>query len=406
MGTVRQRHDTKEWFVDYIDATGRRVRQKIGAGTENRRLARKILAQAEAEAIMGIHRIAAGQTPRFGEHADDWLRRKTRDLRLKTLESYTSTVDTHLRPVFGEMRLGVIARRDVESYLTMKRETGTRRSKKGKPRVPLSVTTINYGLSVLKFILGDAVKQSVLTENPATAVKPLRSPDHDDRDTMQVLTPKEIARLLDVADEPYRSLYRLAVYSGMRRGEICALRWSDVDLHKNVVHVRRTRGRVKDGDGYRVMEGPVKTRASRRTIDVSRPVLLALPGSDVEGDYVFRNRDGGPLDPDNLDRAFKRHLTAAGLPSVRLHDLRHTHASLLIAAGVHPKAIQARLGHTSITTTLNTYGHLMPSAFQGVGEKLDGLLRPIDGQHVDGGKDGPKVIGVDPRSQEIPIVPF
>lgn len=73
-------------------------------------------------------------------------------------------------------------------------------------------------------------------------------------------------------------------------------------------------------------------------------------------------------------RALRRHLTAAGLPSVRFHDLRHTHASLLITVGVHPKAMQARLGHASITTTLNTYGHLMPSAFEGVGSRLDRLL--------------------------------
>ena len=373
MGTVRKRADNGVWFIDYVDASGRRMREKIGAGKANEKLARQILAQREAEATLGHHRVSSGQTPRFGEYADEWLRRKARDLRLKTLESYQGTVDVHLRPVFGEMRLGAITRRDVEAYLTAKRETGTRRGKKGK-RAPLSITTINYGLSVLKFILGDALEQGVLTENPVGAVRRLRSPNHDDRDTMHVLEPAEIAQLLDVAEEPYRGLYRLAVYSGMRRGELLALRWSDLDLRKGTVHVQRTRGRVKEGEFYRIVEGPVKTRASRRTIDVSQPVLLALQTSDFEDDYVFRNRDGGPLDPDNVDRSFARHLTLAELPTVRFHDLRHTHASLLIAAGVHPKAIQARLGHTSITTTLNTYGHLMPSAFQGVAEKLDALV--------------------------------
>lgn len=81
-----------------------------------------------------------------------------------------------------------------------------------------------------------------------------------------------------------------------------------------------------------------------------------------------------------MDRAFKRHLALAGLPSIRFHDLRHTHASLLIATGVHPKAIQARLGHASITTTLNTYGHLMPSAFAGVGARVESLLNPTSGR--------------------------
>jgi hypothetical protein len=95
-------------------------------------------------------------------------------------------------------------------------------------------------------------------------------------------------------------------------------------------------------------------------------------GDDEEPDYVFRSRAGGPIDPDNLDRAFRAHPAPAGLPQVRFRDLRHTHVpSLLISASIHPKAIQAGLGHASITTTPNTYGHLMPSAFAGLGERMD-----------------------------------
>jgi len=100
-----------------------------------------------------------------------------------------------------------------------------------------------------------------------------------------------------------------------------------------------------------------------------------LIGPVAERDYVFRSPSGGPLDQDNVKRAFRRHLTLAGLPRIRFHDLRHTHASLLIALNFHPKMIQARMGHASITTTLNTYGHLMPSAFAGVGDRLDALLQ-------------------------------
>ncbi len=375
MGTVRYRPDRKVWFIEYVDARGCRVREVIGPGKENERLARKVLEQREAEAILGQHRVLPAQTPQFAEYADDWLRRqRARGLRPKTIESYESTVNVHLRPAFGGMRLGAIGRGEVENFVTTLRETGTRRGK-GKQRAPLSVTTVNYALSLLKFILTDAVEQEILRESPAARVKPLRSPDRADGDRLQYLRPDEIERLLDVAEEPFRGLYRLAIYSGMRRGELLAIRWPEVDLHTGCVYVRRTRGRAKDGDVYRVMEGPVKTRASRRAIDVPRSVLLGLPGSDVEGDYVFRNRDGGPLDPDNVDRTFTRHLTLAGLPEIRFHDLRHTHATLLIAAGVHPKAIQVRMGHASITTTLNTYGHLMPSAFQGVGERLDALVQ-------------------------------
>lgn len=96
---------------------------------------------------------------------------------------------------------------------------------------------------------------------------------------------------------------------------------------------------------------------------------------DLEEDHVFLSRVHGPIDPDGVDRAFKRYLDVAGLPNIRFHDLRHTHASLLIAAGVHPKAIQARMGHASVTTTLNTYGHLMPNALEGVVARMDVWLK-------------------------------
>lgn len=157
------------------------------------------------------------------------------------------------------------------------------------------------------------------------------------------------------------------------------MRWSDLDLEQRRLYVRRSLGRIRDGQGYVVREAPLKTRYSRRTVDLSPSVVAALldlpAGDDPERDFVFRSQAGGPIDPDNVDRAFKRYLTLAGLPEIRFHDLRHTHASLLIAANVHPKAIQVRLGHSSITVTMDRYGHLMPSAFEGVGERLEALLQ-------------------------------
>lgn len=207
-------------------------------------------------------------------------------------------------------------------------------------------------------------------------MKPIPLPPRDD---LHVLTPDEIAHLLDVAEEPWRTLYFVAVNTGLRRGELLALRWSDLDLRRGLLHVRRSLSRVNEGDAYAVREAALKTRHSRRTIDLSPATvetLLAHPaGDDLDRDFVFRSKAGGPIDPDNVDRAWKRHLSAAGLADRPFHSTRHTRASLLIAAGVHPKAIQTRLGHASITTTLNTYGHLMPSAFEGVGAKVDALLR-------------------------------
>jgi integrase len=246
--------------------------------------------------------------------------------------------------------------------------------------VPLAAATVNKSLAVLKLVLRDAIEQGFLSESSALRVKYIRN--RDDEDRMHILQPEEIERLFQVAtgDEPWRTLYLLAVHTGLRRGELLGLHRGDLDAHTRCLYVRRGLNRIREGDRYVVRETPLKTKYSRRMIEDLSPTLiealLALPASDDPArPYVFLSRTGGPIDPDNVDRAFKRHLDLAGLPEIRFHDLRHTHASLLIAAGVHPKAIQARLGHASITTTLDTYGHLMPSSFQGVGSRLEGILQ-------------------------------
>lgn len=380
MGTVRSRtwKGQRVWFIDYIAADGQRIRQTIGDGEENRRLAKVVLAQREAEAQLGIHRLRPSHTPRFSEFARDWLKRQTPRLKPKTYESYEDTLSHRLEPHFGEQRLSAISRRAIEDYLAHLHREGTRRGKKGK-RVPLAPRTINKALMVLKMILKDAVDQGALESDPSARVKPVRHEGDDGADELHILQVEEIDCLLKAAEEPYRTLYLAAVHTGLRRGELLGLHWRDVDFPKGCLHVRRSLARIPEGDGYAVREASLKTRYSRRTIEgLSQALvdaLMLLPaGDDEDRDYVFRSRAGGPLDPDNLDRAWKRHLTLAEIADRPFHSTRHTHASLLIAAGVHPKAIQARLGHASIATTLNTYGHLMPSAFEGVGERLEALL--------------------------------
>lgn len=346
------------------------------------------------EAQLGIHRLPATQTPTFAEFTEDWLARaRARRLAPKTLVTYEGFVHKHLIPALGSRRLGAITQETIEQYLVamaakVRRRKAPRTAAKRRgaatpqrddkmPPVPLAAKTINHTLTLLKAILADAVEHGFASKNPAARVKPLRTPDRED--TLHNLQADEIFRLLEVAKEPWRTLYEVAMRgTGMRRGELLALRWRDLDLAKGLLYVRRSLNRFRDGDHYVVREAPLKTRYSKRTIDLSPytvQALLALPaGDDPERDFVFRSQAGGPIDPDNVDRAWKRDLTAAGLADRPFHSTRHTHASLLIAAGVHPKAIQARLGHSSITVTMDRYGHLMPSAFQGVGERLDALL--------------------------------
>jgi len=165
----------------------------------------------------------------------------------------------------------------------------------------------------------------------------------DDRDPGRFLDPAEIVQLLGAARDPYRTLYQVAVHTGLRRGELLGLRWRDVDLRNGLLHVRRSLDRVKDGNTYVVREALLKTRASRRTIDLSPhpgPDAPRVPGNDPEGDYVFRSQTGERLDPDNVDRRFKANLTLVGLREIRFHDLLYTHTWLLIAAGVQHRRLR------------------------------------------------------------------
>ena len=183
------------------------------------------------------------------------------------------------------------------------------------------------------------------------------------------------------------ALYVLAVHTGMRRGELLGLTWSDVDLKNASVSVRRTLTRTDNGK--RVVLGEPKTKKSRRTIRLTPQAVETLRShlerqlQDMEilGDryqdqgLVFTTNTGTPINPSNLrQRNFAPLLKQAGLPHIRFHDLRHTCATLLLSRGVHPKFVQELLGHATIAITLDTYSHVMPSMGDATAKAMEDVL--------------------------------
>lgn len=244
----------------------------------------------------------------------------------------------------------------------------------------MSVHRVHRGL---KTALRHAVKIGLIANNPIDRVTPPKPP----RKEMRPLTPDEVEIFLEsTRDDQLHALWLLLVTTGMRIGEATGLNWTDLDLEAGTLQIRHAVKRVK-GEGLVI--GDVKTAHSRRRIVLAAGTVDALRvhqqrqafARKIAGDswsdrgLVFCTGTGGPLDVGYVAHAKDRALTAAGLPHVRTHDLRHTAATYLLSQGVHPKVVQDLLGHSSITLTMNTYSHVLPSLHQEVAGHMDRLIR-------------------------------
>jgi integrase len=353
MGAIRKRG--KQYAIQYYDAAGRRRWETIGPNFHE---AKQVLAERMWERRNGKLRLNR-QPITMKEFATKWdVDYVTVQIRLgrmkeSSAESCRSRSRLHIVPFFGQMRLDEITLPHVREFM------------KALLAKELSPKTVLNAMVVLKEMFKHAVQWGYLDANPAQYAERPRAEDQE----MQILTPPEIRRLLDAAAEPVRTLLLCAVLTGMRRGELLGLRWEDIDLEGHRIFVRRALWRGK-------FVTP-KSRRSRRTIDLAPTLLAALAKlpSRFQGGLVFCSPNGEPINPDTLaQRDWARALRRAGLRRIRFHDLRHTYASLLIVQGAHPKYIQVQLGHASIQTTLDRYGHLMPDAHAAEARKLDRLV--------------------------------
>ncbi len=308
----------------------------------------------------------------FRDFTDQWLRDYAQGtVKLFTFRFYCSLIKVHLNPAFGGSLLTQITPQHVQGFLA-----------KCLQEKHLSPKTTNSVLITLKTIFKHARQWDLVRDNPADPIRPVRTEPKE----MAFLHPDEIPPLLKHADEPYRTLFLMAILTGMRRGEILGLQWGDIDWHSNLIHVRRTlyyhtkEELVGQEDTQKWRFSTPKSLKSNRTIEMSPRLREALelhrlisPRSSY--DLVFCTPQGKPLHAENMvKREFLPALSRAGLRRVRFHDLRHTYTTLLLAQGVNVKLIQAQLGHASIQTTLDRYGHLLPEAHLGFGKGLDDLI--------------------------------
>lgn len=310
--------------------------------------------------------------PRVGSYLDDWLAHVAGRVRVKTWEGYECLIRLYARPHLGHVMLAEL------SPLHLQRLYATLLS---GPERPLSGGSVLNLHLVLTQALSQAVRWGYLTSNPASGAQPPRP-----RRAEPVAVDARLCEtILEVTKgSRLECPVAIAIATGMRRGEILGLRWSDLGEGNSIAHVRRSIQPTRSGLVY---EDP-KTRRSRRAVVLPEflgPYLdrqrtdQARRRSEAgaawrENDLVIDRGDGTPLNPDTLSSAWRGFLRRAGLPHVRFHDLRHAHATLMLQQGVHPKIVSERLGHASIGITLDTYSHVLPAMQQEAAAAFDDLF--------------------------------
>ncbi len=234
-------------------------------------------------------------------------------------------------------------------------------------------------------ILGRALKHAVRLElvarNVCEAVTPPRAPKRE----MDVWDASQARRFLAIAGESaYGPIWMLTLTTGMRRGEILGLRWQDIDLHAGALQVRQTIGRV----GSALLAGTPKTPSSRRAITILPTVVDALRGHKAsqnerrlaagtawtDNDLVFASEVGTPIQPSNLRRDFLALAARAGVPAIRIHDQRHTYATLGLGSGAPLRTISEAMGHADPAITMRTYAHVLPEHRRELAARMDGVF--------------------------------
>ena len=356
--------NSKGVWTGVVSLPGGRRRYMYGGTREE---VRRKLALALAAREHGDLADAHGRT--VGEFLDEWLERRKPSISDWTYKGYEGHVRIHLKPTLGRIALERLESGHVHSLLSKKLDGH------------LSAKSVRNLRGTLRTALNQAVRWGYLTRNPAALVDGPRV----ERYEIQPLTPPEARRFLAaLRGHRLETLYSVAIALGLRRCESLGLRWQDVDLEMGYLRVAKQLKRAK---GEHVLADP-KSRPSRRTIVLPRVIVESLrehrerqnserplDRSDWNKlDLVFTRPDGKPLDPTGVSKLVHRFLDDAHLSQRRLHDLRHSCATLLLAQGVPARVVMEILGHSQIATTMNTYTHVIPEMRRDAADKMQSLL--------------------------------
>jgi integrase len=379
-GHIQKRYK-KSWTIildlGRDDLTGKRKQQSISVkGTK--RDAEKRLAELLHQLDIGGYVKPSKLT--LTQYLEQWLKDYAEiNTAPRTYERYAELIRKHIEPALGSIPLVSLQPHHIQAYYGKALKSGRRDHKGG-----LSAQTVHHIHRVLFAALKYATKHNIVGRNVAEAVDPPRA----QRREMTTADADGVKRLLEaVKDTHYYPIFFTAVYTGLRRSELLGLPWGNVDLDMATLSVTDTIHYMKDGQ---VIIRQPKSRYSRRNVALP-PALaimlrehkakqtedkMALGLNLQDSDLVFSHPDGTPIRPDTVTRAFRLYAERVGLPTTRFHDLRHTHATLLLKQGVHPKIVSERLGHSGIAITLDTYSHVLPGLQEEAARRFEEVLKP------------------------------
>lgn len=377
MGYIKEISDGKWTLVAEVgknSATGKRkrIRRTFYGG---KRAAEKELLRLESSIMDGTFQESSGMTVK--EYLEWWLEQHSaaKELKPKTVQSYRFLINQYLIPSLGALPLEQLHPIHVQNYVTKMNKT--EKQKGSKEGEKLSPRTITYSVVILRLALKHAVKRwKLIKDNPAEEIE---TPGNGEP-RQNALSAEDMFKLLNYCHKHAKNDYPLfytAFYTGMRRGELLGLHWNEVNMEEGFLEVKWTMQRII-GKGL-IFKAAPKTKAGFRIVELPSTVVTLLyeirrkqneiklfMGEDYyqEHDLVFCQDNGRPHDPDGVSRRFHALAVEAGFPELRFHDMRHTHATLMLDAGEDPRIVQKRLGHQKPSTTLNIYGNHIEKQLQ------------------------------------------
>lgn len=355
-------------------ADGQQRRQEWKSGFRTKQEAQRALNEVLTRLAQGTY-VEPSRRTLAGYMTDEWLPAVAARVRPTTQENYRILVQHYVLPTLGATRLQDLSPAALNGLYGSLLASGGRDGAGLAPKTVRNVHVLIHGA------LSDAVRWGKVMRNVADLADPPRLP----RREMKVWSAEEMRRFLkSVADDRLYACWLLASTTGMRRGELLGLRWSDVDLRAGRVSIVQTATLV----GHRVQFSEPKTARSRRSLALDSATMEALRehrkhqlaerlawGSAYrESGRVFTREDGSPIHPELLADWFVSHAKRAGLPRIRLHDLRHSYATAGLAAGIPAKVVSERLGHASVGITLDTYSHVLPSMDEEAAGRVAALI--------------------------------